>query len=53
MESSETELAARMPDPATAGTPIPGKQESPQSNRPSIGVLGNGNEPSPALIAGP
>ncbi len=53
MESNETELAASRPEPATAGTPIPGKQESPQTSKFFMGVPGNGNDPSPALIAGP
>ena len=42
-----------MPDPATAGTPIPGKHESPHRSKPFTGVTGNGNDPSPAFIAGP
>jgi hypothetical protein len=48
-----TECAARSPDPATAGTPIPGKKESPQPNKPFIGRVGKGKSPCPALIAGP
>ena len=51
--SKLTELAARKPEPATAGTPIPGKQLSPHTSKFFNGVLGKGNEPSPALMAGP
>mmetsp|Transcript_42581 Transcript_42581/g.129209 ORF Transcript_42581/g.129209 Transcript_42581/m.129209 type:complete len:99 (+) Transcript_42581:193-489(+) len=51
--SKETELAAKMPEPATAGMPIPGKQESPHTKRPLTGVSGKGKDPSSALIAGP
>ena len=53
IESKDTELAASKPDPATAGTPIPGKQESPHNSKLFIGVPGNGKDPSPALMAGP
>ena len=32
---------------------LTGKHESPVTRRPFTGVVGNGNEASPALIAGP
>lgn len=32
---------------------MPGKRESPQQYSPATGVVGPGNNPSPALIAGP
>jgi hypothetical protein len=53
---SETEarvFAVTSPLAATAGIPIPGKVESPQQKRPSMGVDGIGNKPCPARIAGP
>ncbi len=53
MVSRLIELAAIIPDPATAGTPIPGKHESPHSKNPLTGVVGKGNDPSLAYIAGP
>lgn len=53
MLSKLTEFAAKNPEPATAGTPIPGKQLSPHNNNPFTGVPGKGNDPSPARIAGP
>jgi len=53
MLSKPTELAANIPDPATAGTPIPGKVLSPQTSNPFTGVPENGKEASPARIAGP
>mmetsp|Transcript_24105 Transcript_24105/g.33683 ORF Transcript_24105/g.33683 Transcript_24105/m.33683 type:complete len:123 (-) Transcript_24105:240-608(-) len=53
-DDRSTELAANIPDPATAGTPIPGKQLSPQSSKPLMGVPGKGNGASvPATMAGP
>ena len=48
-----TEFAVMKPEPATAGTPIPGKQLSPHTRRPFTGVDGNGKEASPARTAGP
>jgi hypothetical protein len=51
--SKLTEFAASMPEPATAGTPIPGKVLSPQTNSCFTGVPGNGKLDSPARIAGP
>mmetsp|Transcript_35579 Transcript_35579/g.84946 ORF Transcript_35579/g.84946 Transcript_35579/m.84946 type:complete len:93 (+) Transcript_35579:1890-2168(+) len=53
IESSEIECAAIIPDPLTAGTPIPGKQLSPHRRRLFTGVFGNGNDASAAFIAGP
>lgn len=46
-------LATMAPLAATAGTPIPGKVESPQQNNCGIGVEWPGNVPCPALMAGP
>jgi hypothetical protein len=51
--SKLTEFAVKNPEPAAAGTPIPGKQLSPQTNRPLTGVDGKGKDCSPAIIAGP
>lgn len=45
--------AALAPLTATAGTPIPGKTESPQHSNPGISVLGYGNFALPASSAGP
>jgi hypothetical protein len=53
MLSKLTEFAANIPEPATAGTPIPGNALSPQINNPFTGVTGKGKEASPARIAGP
>jgi hypothetical protein len=47
------ELAQLAPLAATAGKPMPGKRESPQQYRPDTGVVGPGNRPLPALMAGP
>lgn len=47
------ELAQSIPDAATAGTPIPGKVESPTRSNPETGVLQFGNSPLSAAIAGP
>mmetsp|Transcript_7279 Transcript_7279/g.11464 ORF Transcript_7279/g.11464 Transcript_7279/m.11464 type:complete len:188 (-) Transcript_7279:1203-1766(-) len=48
IESNETEFAAIKPEPATAGTPMPGKHESPHSSKFFTGVFGNGKDASPA-----
>ena len=53
IESNETELAVKRPEPETAGTPMPGKHESPQTSKPLTGVPGKGKDPSPASMAGP
>lgn len=45
--------AAFAPLTATAGTPMPGKTESPQQSKPGISVLGYGNLALPARKAGP
>lgn len=47
------ELAQRMPEAATAGTPMPGNVLSPTLNNPAMGVLPEGNTPVPVAIAGP
>lgn len=47
------ELAAIIPEAATAGTPMPGMVLSPQQRRPGILLAAPGNESLPALIAGP
>lgn len=39
------ELAHKIPEAATAGTPIPGRVESPTRNNPAIGVALPGNTP--------
>ena len=41
------------PEPATAGTPIPGKVESPQRRRPSMAEFAVGQDWLPASIPGP
>lgn len=46
-------LAQRMPEAATAGTPMPGSVLSPTLNSPATGVLQLGKNPVPAEIAGP
>ena len=46
-------LAHKIPDAATAGTPIPGMVLSPTLYKPLTGVCGPGNVPCPAAIAGP
>ena len=46
-------LAQRMPEAATAGTPIPGMVLSPTRYNPEMGVWEPGNIPLPAAIAGP
>jgi hypothetical protein len=48
-----SEFAAIMPLAAAAGTPMPGKYESPHPRRPGTGVLARGNDAREALIAGP
>jgi hypothetical protein len=53
MLSRLIEFAAIIPDPATAGTPIPGNVESPQTSSPLTGGPANGKEESPARMAGP
>lgn len=45
-----SEDAAIAPEAATAGSPIPGKVQSPTHRSPSMGVFCHGNCPSPALI---
>lgn len=52
-DDGTNELAQRMPDAATAGTPMPGSVESPTRNKPAMGVRQLGNKPLPAAIAGP
>lgn len=44
-DDDTNELAQRIPDAATAGTPIPGSVESPTRNSPLIGVRQLGNKP--------
>lgn len=52
--ATETKVLATMaPLAATAGTPMPGKVESPQQNSCRIGVEWPGKVPFPAFIAGP
>ena len=46
-------FAHKIPDAATAGTPIPGMVLSPTRYKPLTGVCGPGNVPFPAAIAGP
>lgn len=51
---TETNVFATMaPLAATAGTPIPGKVESPQQKSCGMGVACPGKVPFPAFIAGP
>jgi hypothetical protein len=51
---TETSVFATIaPLAATAGTPIPGKVESPQQNSWGIGVACPGKVASPAFMAGP
>ena len=51
---TETRVFATIaPLAATAGTPIPGKVESPQQKSWGIGVACPGKVPSPAFMAGP
>lgn len=52
-EDGTNELAQRIPEAATAGTPIPGRVESPTRNNPAMGVRQSGNKPLSAAIAGP
>lgn len=46
-------FAAMNPDPATAGTPMPGNVESPQRRSPGISVLAVGQACFPASMPGP
>ena len=48
-----TAWAAAMPDPATAGTPMPGQHESPHVRSPSTAVRAPGKAESAAESSGP
>jgi len=53
LETGTSEFATIAPLAATAGTPIPGKVESPQHKSCGMGVEWPGKVPLPASIAGP